>query len=149
MPSAPPEPAEGLILNHSGCQEAVGYVIDLNPPIGGGVSCWLDIAPRHLNRNGILHGGYMAMLLDIACGYAASMVYDAENLALMLTVSLNTSYVAPVQSGRVTAIGRVTGHGRSICHASGELRDGDDRLIATATGVFKRTSPRPTSLRSG
>ena len=142
MPLAPPDPDDNRDRRPSGCQDSVGYVVEMDPD-GEHVSCWLDIQPQHLNRNDLLHGGFTAMLLDIACGYAASLHYDPDNLALVLTVSLSTQYIAPARGGRVTARGRVSGGGRSLCHASGELRDGDGTLIATATGVFKRIAKEP------
>jgi len=131
-----------VILNHSGCQNTIGYVIDLKPEHGG-AACWLDIRPGHLNRNDLLHGGIMAMLLDIACGCAASKVFDETTLAPVLTVSLNMHYVAPVYSGRVTATGKVSGGGRKLAFADGELRADDGKLIASAAGVFKRITTRP------
>ena len=143
MPLAPPEPVEGRILDHSGCQNNIGFVIDVSPK-DGAVTCWLDIRPGHLNRNDLLHGGIMAMLLDIACGYAASRSFDEDTLAPVLTVSLNVNYVAPVDCGRVTATGKVTGGGRKLSYANGELRDENDRLIASASGVFKRITRRTT-----
>lgn len=142
MPSAPLDPGNERDWPPSGCQDSVGYVVEMAAD-GGSVSCWLDIQPQHLNRNDLLHGGFVAMLLDIACGYAASLHYDPENLALVLTVSLNTQYIAPPRGGRVTATGRVSGGGRTICYANGELRDSDGALIATATGVFKRIAKGP------
>jgi len=142
LPSAPPDPGGDRNRRRSGCQDSVGYVVEMDPG-GGAVSCWLDIQPQHLNRNNLLHGGFVTMLLDVACGYAASLHYDPESLALVLTVSLSTQYIAPVQGGRVTATGRISGGGKSLCHANGELRDSDGTLIATATGVFKRIAKGP------
>ena len=41
-------------------------------------------------------------------------------------------------SGRVTATGKVTGGGRNLMFLEGELHDEDGRLLATATGVYKK-----------
>ena len=139
---AVPEGTKAVAQDHSGCREAIGYVIDVNPPEGD-AACWLDIGPTHISRNNLLHGGLMATLLDVACGNAASLSYEKGVHVPVLTVSLNILYVAPVGSGRVTATGRVSGGGRKICYASGELRDSDGNLIASATGVFKRFTKRP------
>ena len=141
MPLAPPEAPSGIIEDNSGAQKTIGYVIDLSPK-GGGAACYLDITPGHLNRNGMLHGGIMTILLDVACGYAASQSFDQTTIAPVLTVSLNMSYVAPVGEGRVTAIGTVTGGGRKISYANGELRNDNNQLIASAACVFKRINPR-------
>lgn len=141
MPLVPPE-SDGIIQDNSGCQNTIGYVIDLKP-MGAGTACWLDLGPGHMNRNGLMHGGIMAILLDVACGYAASLSFDAGSIAPVLTVSLNMQYIAPAAGGRVTAIGHVKGGGHKICYANGELRDRDGTLIASAAGVFKRISKKP------
>lgn len=136
MPLVPPE-SRRVIRDETGSQKLVGYVVDLTAGDGHG-RCYLDLGPQHLNRHGMLHGGISTMLLDSACGFTATMAFDPEKMSPVLTVSLATQYVAPVGDGRVTATGTVAGHGRSVCHVTGELRAEDGRLIATATGVFKR-----------
>ncbi|MCF6232589.1 MAG: PaaI family thioesterase [Rhodobacteraceae bacterium] len=138
----PPEAPSGIIEDNSGAQKTIGYVIDLRPDAGD-VACMLDVLPKHLNRNGMLHGGIMTILLDVACGYAASLSFDQTKIAPVLTVSLNMSYVAPGGEGRVTAIGKVAGGGHKICYANGELRDESGQLIASAACVFKRVNQRP------
>lgn len=137
MPSAPPDPTTEQIRDRTGCQRMVGYVIDRDPG-DGSARCWIDIEDKHLNSQDLLHGGLTATLLDVAAGNAASLFFDAEDPPMVLTLSLNMSYVSAVRAGRVTATGRATGGGRTICYAGGELRAEDGRLIATAAGVFKR-----------
>ncbi|WP_082688712.1 PaaI family thioesterase [Ruegeria marisrubri] len=124
-------------VRRSGCQNAVGYEIDLSHP-DGHARCHLDIRSDHLNSQDVLHGGIIAMLLDVACGNAASAWFDREEHPVVLTISLNTNYVAAVDAGRVTAVGRTAGGGRKLVHVNGELHHEDGTLIATAAGVFKR-----------
>ncbi|WP_246043989.1 PaaI family thioesterase [Ruegeria sediminis] len=124
-------------MKRSGCQNAVGYEIDLCDP-DGFARCHLDIGPGHLNSQDVLHGGVIAMLLDVACGNAASAFFDREEHPVVLTISLNTSYVSAVRQGRVTAIGRPAGGGSKLAYVNGELHHEDGTLIATAAGVFKR-----------
>jgi uncharacterized protein (TIGR00369 family) len=136
--SAPPPDPSGLIRGQSGAQALVGYVVDVGQPDRLG-RAWLDVTPAHANRNGMLHGGLIAMLLDAACGFTASMrLGDGAALTPLVTVSLTTSFVSAAFIGnRVTAIGFAADGGRKICHVQGRLTDQDDRLIATALGVFK------------
>lgn len=110
--------------------------------LGGAARCHLTIREDHLNSQGILHGGIIAMLLDVACGNTASAWFDRAEHPLVLTLSLNTSYVAAVQQGKVTATGRASGGGRNLAYVNGELRAEDGTLIATAAGVFKRVTKR-------
>ena len=59
-----------------------------------------------------------------------------------LSERTQASYVAAVRQGRVTATGRATGGGRTLAYVTGELHSDDGTLIATAAGVFKRTTKR-------
>jgi uncharacterized protein (TIGR00369 family) len=97
----------------------------------------LDVGPQHTNRHGVLHGGLIAALLDSACGYSGALHLDAEAMPEMLSVSFTVQYIAPAHPGRVTAIGTVTGGGRRTLFIAGELHDGEGRLLATSTGVYK------------
>ncbi|WP_170339776.1 PaaI family thioesterase [Ruegeria arenilitoris] len=139
MHSAQPE--DDPKVRRSGCQNAIGFEVDLSDP-DGRARCHLTIRADHLNSQGILHGGIIAMLLDVACGNTASAWFDRDDHPLVLTLSLNTSYVAAVRQGRVTATGRATGGGRTLAYVTGELHGDDGTLIATAAGVFKRTTKR-------
>ncbi len=119
----------------------VGYEVDLTDP-GGTASVTLEIGPKHLNRNGTLHGGIHAMMLDAAAGFAASrlLANDGQALVPVVTLTLTTDFVAATQGGMVEAVGRVAGGGYKIVYADAELRDADGRLCSRATGVFRRAA---------
>jgi uncharacterized protein (TIGR00369 family) len=133
-------PPDGIIRDQSGAQALVGYVVDVGQPDRMGRAI-LDVGPTHSNRNGMLHGGIITMLLDAACGFTASMqLGGGEALTPLVTVSLTTSFVSGARIGRrVTATGFPCGGGRKISHVRGELRDENDVLIATCQGIFKKT----------
>ncbi|WP_458098208.1 PaaI family thioesterase [Roseomonas sp. WA12] len=103
----------------------------------------LTVGPQHLNRQGKLQGGVLATLLDVACGYAGLWRPLGEPPIQAVTVMLAVSYLATVQTGRVTATGRVTRSGRRIYFASGEVIEEDGTLLATAQGSFLRTGGLP------
>lgn len=140
MPSPRPEQVATGPLD-SGAQDMVGYDIDLTHP-DGGARVTLELAPRHMNRVGSLHGGIVTMLLDAAAGFSASRSWSPAGDALLVTVSLTTNYIASANRGCVTAIGRVTGGGQTIKFAESELRDDAGLLLATASGAFKRVRER-------
>ncbi|PHO05715.1 thioesterase [Rhodobacteraceae bacterium 4F10] len=100
--------------------------------------CVLEAADIHMNRHGVLHGGLISTLLDTAGGVTASMTVDDDGLTPFTTVSLNINFVAPALQGEVRAVGRVTGGGRSLKFVTAEMHDHQGKLIASATGVFKR-----------
>lgn len=124
-------------IEDPGCQQLLGYETTIDRR-DGSCTVSMDLKPQHLNRHGILHGGMVATLLDVVCGNTASQFFDAKNHAPLVTVSLTLSYVAAARGGRVTARAKATGGGASIAHVFGELLDDEGKLLATATGVFKR-----------
>ena len=119
----------------------VGYRTELDQRDG---SCrvTLDLMPQHLNRLGVLHVGIVATLLDVVCGNTASGYFDHAEHPFVVTVSLNTSYVAAARAGQVVATAQTSGGGRSIAYVNGELYGEDGELLATAMGIFKRVRNR-------
>ena len=101
----------------------------------------LVVEPRHLNFAGSVHGGVIATLLDVACGYSGLRSIPDETAGLA-TVMLTTSYHAGSGLGTLTASGWVTGGGRSIFFASAEVREADGVLVASGQGAFKRARPK-------
>ena len=128
----------GIIEAETGAQRMAGYTLDVGQP-DRRARCRLVVDERHTNRHGVLHGGIAGMLLDSAAGATASLTVDDSGRRPFLTVSLNIDFVGPAREGDgVTATGRVVGGGRSLLFVPAELVHDDGRLIATATGVFKR-----------
>lgn len=125
------------IRDETGTQRLVGYVVEVGHP-DGCARCWLDLDERHLNRHNALHGGIATMLLDSASGATGSLTVDDTGLVPFMSVSLNVQFVASGKPGRVTAVGKVTGGGRSLKFISAELHHEDGTLIATCSGIFKR-----------
>ena len=125
----------------SGAENLIGYHIDLNDPAGAS-RVTLEIEPRHLNRNGTLHGGIHAMMLDAAAGFAASRLLAGEGeIVPVVTLSLSTSFIAAAATGTVIATGKVSGGGRKIIYSGAEIHDAEGRLLSSAAGVFKRAAP--------
>ena len=130
------QPEDPLIIrDETGAQTLLGYVVDLQEDKA---QCHLEIGPQHGNRHGGLHGGIMACMLDNAMGYAAALEFDKGGRPTVTTLSMTTNFLAPARGGRVTAQGAVSGGGRSTLFTTGELIDAEGRVLATATGVYKR-----------
>lgn len=135
--SLPSAQLEGYDIS-SGAQDLIGYEVDLSAA-DGSARVILDIEPRHLNRNGSLHGGIVAMLLDSASGFAASRKEAADKVGTVVTVSLTTQFLAPGLPGRVVSTARVVGGGRKIVYCDAELTDENEKVLSRSTGVFKLT----------
>jgi uncharacterized protein (TIGR00369 family) len=89
--------------------------------------------PQHFNTIGTGHGGFLATLLDTALGLAVDTLTPAGTV--WTTTDLHVRFRRPMtaDSGTVTAVGRVDHHGRSTSVCSGEVCDGEGRVLATAT----------------
>lgn len=94
---------------------------------------------EHLNRQGRLHGGLIATLLDAACGYAGLHAPHDQPPAQAATISLTINYLAPAGEEPLRIRGRVTGSGRRVFFTSGEiLGETSDTVLATAQGAYRR-----------
>lgn len=95
----------------------------------------MTVDERHLRTLDMLHGGVTATLLDTALGYAVmSLAADGFHA---VTVQLNVNFTRPAaKGGLLEAVGRVLHAGSTTAVASGEVRNTDGELIATATGTF-------------
>lgn len=138
MSSARDRNRETLLVDETGAQRLLGYVLDLGQS-DGRACCRLRVTDAHLNRHKVLHGGIISCVLDNAAGATASLSVDPAGRAPFMTVSMAVNYMAPAFPGSVVeAVGQLHGGGRKLIHASAEMRDGEGRLIATASGVYKR-----------
>ena len=132
-------PADGILTDETGTQRLLGYVLDVGQG-DGRARCRMQVGPQHLNRQGILHGGLAATLLDNALGATASLSVDQTGMVRFSTVTLNIDFLSPGLPGPVEAVGQLKGGGRKIVFVEGALHHADGTLIATASGVFRRAS---------
>jgi uncharacterized protein (TIGR00369 family) len=101
----------------------------------------LDLAPHHLNMRGVAHGGVVTALLDSALG--AAVISSIPPEWWCATIALATQFIGGAGKGRLTATGRLLRRGHKVAFAAGEVRDAQDRLIATAHGSWHLWPHRP------
>ena len=128
----------GLIRGETGTQRLIGYVLDVGQD-DGRARCYLTPTGDHMNRHNVMHGGITTSLLDNAMGATASLTVDDTGSAPFLTISMTVNFLAPAEAGApLVATGRKTGGGRSTVFIDGVLEDATGRVVATATGVFRK-----------
>jgi acyl-coenzyme A thioesterase 13 len=89
---------------------------------------------RHCNRQGILHGGMMVTMIDLALAATAKEVIEDR----YVTISLNSEFVAAGNKGEIIeATGELVRRTRSLAFVRGQVHVGD-RVLLTASGVFKK-----------
>lgn len=116
----------------------------LPPPPGSALLGWQPIEAgdghfkasfradeRFFNPVELLHGGYIAAMLDDVMSPAGqTLLGPDEHLA---TLEMKVNFLRPAAAGRFTGEGRVVRRGRSAVFMEGSLLSEDGSLIATAT----------------
>ncbi|MEP7062752.1 MAG: PaaI family thioesterase [Betaproteobacteria bacterium] len=96
----------------------------------------LAIAPRHLNRSGVVHGGVYAVLADAACGLSGCYSNDPAQPRRAYTLSLTTSFLGAAAKGTLHALGKLRRRGRRIYFATVEITGDEGELLALGEGSF-------------
>lgn len=101
----------------------------------GGTSYGFRVEARHGNVRGAMHGGMMMTLADQVLGLT---VVDAVRDAPVVTVSLNTDFVAAAFPGD-WLVGRaeIVRKARSLVFVRGTLCR-DDEIVLNAVGIWKQ-----------
>lgn len=99
----------------------------------------VDIGDVHKNRQGGVHGGTTAALIDAATGFCGVWERDPEKRRGNVTVSLTVNFVGRPKGTTLTCAARVVKAGRRIYFSNAEVKDDQDNLIATADAIYAYT----------
>ncbi|MEV6341169.1 PaaI family thioesterase [Nocardia vinacea] len=95
---------------------------------------------RHVNFLGVVGGGVVGAVLDVAMWGAVHL--SIEEQAMVTTTSMNTNFLRRVAHGQGTlrAIAHAVHVGRTTATAEARLVDAADKIYATATATFIKLS---------
>ena len=98
----------------------------------------MDAGDSHLNIGGVVHGGAIATLIDVAMGRAyGSGLGDGER---PVTIEMKVNFLEPARAGQLVATAEVRRRGRmvTVVHAQVvQVEDGE--TVAEAMGTFTST----------
>jgi uncharacterized protein (TIGR00369 family) len=120
-----------------------GFVADIGPIYykrlpDGTTRFGMQTGPRHINPNGVLHGGVFFGFADTFMG---RLVWERSQCRCA-TITLTTEFVASGKAGQwIEGAGTVTRETRSLAFVRGEVFAGDE-LLMQATGVWRIFRPR-------
>ena len=101
----------------------------------GTVTITCGFGERLTQQHGLLHGGLLATLVDVACGYAALSVMPADRE--VLTVEFKIHFLKPAKTERVFAVGQVVQAGRTLTVCEGSVFDSTRaRVLARMTATM-------------
>ncbi len=133
----PTRPVPDLIqaAQRGGFHHEVGFRVV--PEQSGSGFCTVAgrVERRHLNINGVVHGGVYATILDTAMGGSVvSLLTDQETTA---TTSLYVEFLRAAREGEhLSARGEVLRRGRHIAFAQGELVGSAGERLSQARGTW-------------
>ena len=95
------------------------------------------------NQRGVVQGGVIASVIDVAMGTAAaSGNYDTRKRPLA-TLELKVNYLAPATGDRMSATADVVRMGSRSIVVRCDVFRGDGEICATGLGTFMTRRPHP------
>ena len=103
---------------------------DVSP---GSATFTLEPHQSHENGVGVVNGGVLATLLDMAVACAVMSTLPAGHRFTSIDLSVSMLRAAGADSGTLTCVGTVVKPGRQVSFTEAKVTDSKGRLIATAT----------------
>lgn len=94
----------------------------------------IDLAKKHLQPFGVVHGGVFSSIIDAAAFWA---VYsEVEENAGMTSVDLKVNYLAPASKSVMIAAGKRIKLGKTLGLAEATVTDEEGRILAHGTSTL-------------
>lgn len=106
-------------FNRQGFMRTLGAVLESVEPGTVTISC--GGGDGLTQQHGLFHGGVLASLVDVACGYAALSVMAEDRE--VLTVEFTVHFLKPAKTERLIAVGHVIQAGRTLTVCEGSVYD--------------------------
>ena len=94
----------------------------------------IDLAGKHLQPYGVVHGGVFASIIDAAAFWSVYFGIDDPDAGIT-TVDLKLNYLAPAASGKLIASGRQIKVGRTLGYAEARVEDLQGGVLAHGTST--------------
>lgn len=98
------------------------------------VNVRLPLQPLHFNSLGVVHGGVISTLVDVAMSNLVPS--EADGVQRAVTIDLHTTFVQAAAGTHLIAEAHVTRAGKTLLYADCQVYDDTRQLVARATGTF-------------
>jgi acyl-CoA thioesterase len=95
-----------------------------------------DVKDFMLNPQATLHGGIVALVMDVSMGHMLNRIDGA-----CTTLEMKTQYLAAIRPGPAKVVGQVLRRGRSVSFLESRFYDSTGQLAAFATSTWKLLGP--------
>lgn len=119
-------------FRRQGFMRSIGAVLESVESGTVTISCGADDGLTQ--QHGLIHGGVIASLADVACGYAALSLMP-ENKEV-LTVEFKVNFLKPANTDRAIAVATVVQAGRTLTVCEATVFDDSQKLIAKMTATM-------------
>ncbi len=92
-----------------------------------------DVHDFMFNPQGTLHGGIVALALDVAAGHLIN--HEAGRAGI--TLEMKVQFMRPAVPGRVRCTGSFLKRGRAISNMEARMTDAGGKLLAMATSTWQ------------
>lgn len=95
------------------------------------------------NPQGTLHGGAIAIVMDISMGHLLRESYGSAGA----TLEMKLQYLRPLKAGTARCIAKFLQRGKSIAFLESKLTDANGNLAVVATSTWKcNSAPSPATV---
>lgn len=98
------------------------------------VKVTLPVKPLYVNSVGVVHGGVISCLADVAMSNTVEA--DDNNKQKVVTADLKVTFLKGARGAFLRAEAEMIKKGRTLSHADCFIYDEENSLVAKATGIF-------------
>ena len=92
----------------------------------------LEIADKHRNAAGSVHGGMLYTMIDTFAGAHAAFIMKKG----VVTVNSHIEFLRPAVNGRITCKSEIIKAGRSFTRVRGDILDAEGNLLCTSINTY-------------
>jgi len=119
--------------------DLVGFTLRIGRRGSGTCTAALDVRPKLLNPNGVVHGGALFSMADTAMGAALHTTLAPGEFCA--TIEIKIHFLQPVRKGKIRCLTRLVHRGSRIAVLESHISVGRMQ-VAQALGTFAIFVPR-------
>lgn len=97
----------------------------------------LPVKDLYINSAGVIHGGVISTLADVAVSNLIEA--DEDGVQQAVTVDLNVSFIKPAIGKKLIADASLVKQGKTLVHATCLIYNEQQELVVTAKAILYRT----------